>query len=220
MYDAGHFPILKAGLILVAVCVALSGCVARAAAAEEFDPVTVVLGGSLTHDSNLFRLPGFVDPQAVLGKPTKSDTIKVVYAGLRIDKPYGQQRFQLDVTDTLYRYDNFSFLDFGALEYRGAWLWHLTPRVSGTLSAEHKEALVPFADYRVFQRNVRTTDSRVFNLDGWIFGGWHLLLGASQSELKNERAFLAEGNYRSAGAEAGIKYVALSGNSLAVTQRR
>lgn len=84
MYDGGHFRILKAGLIFVAVCVALPGCAARAAAAEEYDPVTVVLGSSIIYDSNLFRLPGFVDPQAVLGKPTKSDTIKVVYAGLRV----------------------------------------------------------------------------------------------------------------------------------------
>jgi exopolysaccharide biosynthesis operon protein EpsL len=204
---------------MAAACVAAAGIHARPAAADEYDALNVVLGGSLVHDANLFRLPASVDPQLAVGKPTRAETIKVAYAGLRIDKPYAQQRFQLDVTQTAYRYGNFGFLDFDALEYRGAWLWRLTPRVSGTLSAEHKESLVPFMDFRVFQRNTRASDNHVFSLDGWLSGGWHLLLGASQYEQKNSQLFVAEADYRASAGEAGIKYVAASGSSIALIQR-
>lgn len=184
---------------------------------DEFDVLNVVAGASLTQDSNVFRLSDSSLPPP--GYSTKSDRISVGYAGVRIDKPYGQQRFQLDATGTYTRYNTFSFLDFGAFEYRGAWLWHLTPRVSGTLSAERKQALVPFTDFRSFERNVYTTDRRNFNLDGWVSGGWHLLAGASQSESKNEVQFQAEGDSRIIAGEAGVKYVAGSGSSLAVTRR-
>ena len=122
------------------------------ALADEFDVLNVVAGASLTQDNNVFRLPDDASPAP--GFSTKSDRISVGYAGVRIDKPYGQQRFQLDATGTYTRYNTFSFLDFGAFDYRGAWLWHLTPRVSGTLSAERKQALVPFTDFQSFERNV------------------------------------------------------------------
>jgi len=98
-------------------------------------PVMALIGSSITWDSNVFHLPDSVDPQAQLGRPAKSDRISATYAGLRVDKPYAQQRFLLELTGTAYRYDNFSFLDFNALQYQGSWQWHFTPRVSGTLAA-------------------------------------------------------------------------------------
>ena len=94
-----------------------------------------------------------------------------------------------------------------------------SPRWSGTLSAERKKNLIPFDDNRSFQRNVRTTDDYRFTLDGWMFGGWHLLLGAVQYEQENEQTFLAEDSFRARGGEAGIKYVAASGSSISVIRR-
>ena len=208
--------IVRRGLVPASAFALAAAFLARPAVADQYDALNVVLGTSLTHDANVFRLPDDAPPPT--GFSTKSDLISVAYAGVRIDKPYGQQRFQLDATGTYTRYNTFSFLDFGAFEYRGAWLWHLTPRVSGTLSAERKQALIPFTDFRSFERNVNTTDRRNFNLDGWVSGGWHLLAGASQSETKSEVQFQAEDSRMIAG-EAGVKYVAGSGSSVAVTRR-
>ena len=180
-------------------------------AADEYDALNVVVGGSVTHDSNPFRLADSVNPQ--------SDTIKSGYVGLRVDKPYAQQRFQVDVTETATRYDRFSHLDFDALSYRGAWLWHLSPRVSGTLSADRTESLVPFEESRGTQRDLRISQNRVFNLDAWIFGGWHGLLGVSQSKQTSERTFQSVPDFRSVSEEAGVKYIAQS-NSWASLIRR
>ncbi|MCW5603557.1 MAG: putative exosortase B-associated extracellular polysaccharide biosynthesis transporter EpsL [Burkholderiales bacterium] len=190
------------------------------AAAAEGDVVDVVVGGSVTHDSNLFRLPGFVDPNAVLGRSTKSDTITSTHLGLRVDKPYAQQRFQLDLTGTMHRYDNFSHLDYNAFDYRGAWLWHLTPRLSGSLGAARTQTLVPFEDFVVLsqQRNVRDNENQHFNVDWSAGGGWHLLGGVSRYRQSSEAPFLAEADFSLLDYEAGVRHEFASGNAVTFIQ--
>ncbi len=201
----------------------LAGTLAQSAAAQPVESLAlklaVVLGGSVMWDANLFRLPGSANPLLAVGKPNKDDRITTNYVGLRLDKSLAQQRFQLDVTKTTTRYNSFTFLDFDALDYRGAWLWHLTPRVSGTLSAEHRQALVPFVDFRGFQRNISNTGRRSFSLDGWLVGGWHVLLGAFDGETKYTQVFLPQTSSRSYGADVGVRYVAASGSSVTATRR-
>ncbi|MEQ1935539.1 MAG: XrtB/PEP-CTERM-associated polysaccharide biosynthesis outer membrane protein EpsL, partial [Fimbriimonadaceae bacterium] len=188
--------------------------------ADRFDVLNVAAGGSVTHDANQFRLAETVDPNVALGKPRKSDSVKVGYLGLRFDKPYAQQRLQIDVTETLTRYENFTHLNFDAFDYRGAWLWSLTPQLSGSLSAERKQALVGSADYRGFERNVRDSTTRLFSLDWSVAGGWSLIARASRIEQLSEVPFLAEADFRSSGPEAGIKYLATSGSSITLTRRQ
>lgn len=197
--------------LLLAVCILVSGFSARPAGADEYDTLNFVLGGTVASDSNLFRRPDSLGPQ--------SEIISTGYVGLRVDKPYAQQRFQLSATETTARYEKFSYLNFDATSYRGAWLWHLTPRVSGTLSAERTEALAPFDETLGAQRNVRTSDNRIFNLDALIFGGWHMLLGASWLKQASEQAFQFQPDFRSVRKELGIRYVARSGSSVTATGR-
>ena len=204
----------------VAVCAFSAATLVQPAWADEYDTVNVVVSTSLTHDSNVFRLSDSADPQTALGRSTKSDTISVSSVTLRVDKSLSLQRFQLDISETIYRYKNFSFLDFEALEYRGTWLWHLTPRISGTLGADRSKSLVPFGDIRTAQQNLRVVDRQYFTLDAQVTGGWHTLLGASHIEQKDSRVALSsEPSYEATSGEAGIKYVAAPGTSLALIQR-
>lgn len=212
--------VLKRNFFLTAAWICAAGCPGVYAAEENSDVFRAVAGGGVVHDSNLFRLPDFVNPQTALGKSTKSDTITNAYVGLRVDKPYALQRFQLDLTGTTYHYENFSHLNHDALDYRGAWLWHLTPRLSGTLSAEHKETLVPFEDFVILSqlRNVRDNDYRDFNADWWASGGWHLLGGVSQYKQRSEVPFLAEADFSMVDRQGGVRYESSAGNSLAFIQ--
>jgi exopolysaccharide biosynthesis operon protein EpsL len=178
------------------------------------DVLNFVVGGSVAHDSNLFRVSGqAVSPQ--------SDNIGTASIGLRLDKPYAQQRLQLDASVTAYRYDRFSYLDFNALDYRAAWLWHLTPRVSGSLWANRTEMPTRFEDQVGFQRNVRTTESYGLNVDGLIMGGWHAVAGLAHSSSEGENtAVQNEPTYRQDSAEAGVKYLFKSGSNGTVLWRR
>ena len=201
-----------------AVC-AMAAALAQPVAAQD-RPISLRLSTSILWDANVFRLPDSApDPQLARGIPGKSDRITTTTLGLRIDKAYAQQRFQLDASQTATRYANFTFLERDAFQYDGAWLWSLTPRISGKLSADHSESLIPFTDLTTPVPNFRATDKRSFNLDGWMFGGWHLLAGAVNTDVKTTQVFLAQPSFNSNSAEVGLKYLAGSGNSIAATTR-
>jgi exopolysaccharide biosynthesis operon protein EpsL len=211
------------------VCILIAGFLARPAYAQYDAPRDapsagiiapleearrITLGASVSHDSNFFRDPGLV-------RAAESEIITTGYLGLRIDKPYAQQRFFLDATATAYRYDKFSDLNFNGLDYRAAWYWHLTPRLSGALSADRTQTPTQFQDTLGRQSNVATTESYVFNLDGWLFGGWHVLLGASQSNRTSEQSIRSNlPDYHELRGEFGVRYLFQSGSSIDALRRR
>lgn len=167
-------------------------------------------GGSLTTDSNIFRTPD-----------ARAERIAAAFVGVRLDQPYMQQHFFVDATQTAVRHDNFPHLDFDPLQYRAAWSWHLTPRVSGQLGAERGESLVSYADFRdPSQRNVRTAENRFLSADAWLFSGWHLLGRLRREEVDYSVPFPQEGSYRGAGVEGGVRYDTRAGNSLTAGVRR
>jgi exopolysaccharide biosynthesis operon protein EpsL len=212
---------IRRRLVLTAVCILIVGSIVRPAFSQEDarrvileDARRVILGASVSHDSNLFRVPG------LLGNP-QSETITSGYVGLRIDKPYAQQRFFLDATATAYRYHKFSYLNFNALDYRAAWYWHLTPRVTGTLSADRTQAPTQFQDTFGQQSNVTTSENHIFSMDGWLFGGWHVLLGGSQSKYTSEQSALqTQPPFREFRSEFGVRYLFQSGSEIAASRRR
>ena len=145
-----HRPSVRAWLVISCACVAGSFLpLANAQYGPPRDALTgttgapleegprIAVGASVAHDSNFFRDPGIV-------RSPQSETITTGYAGLLIDKPYAQQRFFLSATATAYRYDKNSYLDFEGFDYRAAWYWHLTPRVSGILSADRTQTPTQF----------------------------------------------------------------------------
>jgi exopolysaccharide biosynthesis operon protein EpsL len=199
----------SSGAWVIAILAIAAVIPAQNAFADAQDPLNVVVGGRVTHDSNVFRVSN--NPQ--------SDVISSANVGLRLDKPYAQQRFQAEVTQNVTRYAEFSYLDFDGLDYRAAWLWHLSPRLSGTLSATHTESLIQFENTIGAQRDVRNADNRVFALDWSAFGGWHLLLGASQSKQASEVTVQPFPDFRSITGEGGIMYEVPSGSSVALIHR-
>ncbi|MDP1673152.1 MAG: putative exosortase B-associated extracellular polysaccharide biosynthesis transporter EpsL [Burkholderiales bacterium] len=178
------------------------------------DAIDVVVGTDISHDSNLFRQPSSAQ--------RTSDTITASFIGLRLDKQYSLQRFQFDITQSALRYARTSYLNFNALDYRGAWIWQIGSRVSGTIGADRRESLVPFEDVRNPgnpTRNIRVGENRFFNLDARAFADWHLLLGVSESSQTSERAIEIQPDFDATSREAGIRYAPPSGNSIAVVQR-
>lgn len=190
-----------------------------AALANPDDPFTIVAGVSTTHDSNLFRLPAGMSVP-VPGKTSRSDTITAAFAGVRLDKPYSLQRLQFDFTGTRYTFQNFDYLNFTGYDYRAAWLWSLTPNLTGSFSADRREALVNYADFvNPTVRNVQVVENRRAAADWRVSGGWHLLGAASEMKLRNSTAFLAVGDFMQDSLEGGVQYVAPSDSALALVQR-
>jgi exopolysaccharide biosynthesis operon protein EpsL len=197
--------IVRRGKLALA-CGLWSGAFAGAVLADEFDTLNVQAGSTYLHDSNLFRLPAGSDPNVVLRAPTSSDSISVNSLGVTLNKPYSLQRFELGASFVDYRYKNFTFLNFTAFNYNGAWRWSLTPRLRGNATATRSETLNTFADFRSFIRNVRTETNNRFDAEYEIDGVWRVIGGVGENEVKNEQIFLAQQNYRIQSGEAGVKY--------------
>lgn len=204
---------LKSHSIVIQALVTVS--LSAPAWADEQDALNFSAGAAVMFDDNLFRLPD----------SEKSDRILTTNAGIKIDKPYALQRFQVDANLVDNRYDSYSYLDYTAFNYRAAWLWQLTPNIKGTISADQKQVLNSFADFLGFNnqltrtRNIQTNENRIFDVDALIGGGWHLLGGVSELRSRNSVTFDAVGDFIQAGANIGIKYVAPSENSIALVQR-
>jgi exopolysaccharide biosynthesis operon protein EpsL len=192
---------------LVWTACALSG--ALPACAPAADVVTWVAGAAVINDSNVFRLPASAD--------IRDDTVHVVYGGVRIDKPYGLQKFQFDLTATAFRHVRLPQLDFNGIDYRAEWLWKATPRVSGHVGTDRKQSLVSFADSQVLQRNVRNTDTRSFGFDWAMRGGLHVVSDWSHKQQKTETAVATQPDFELVSTSPGLKYEASSGNTLSGT---
>ena len=183
-----------------------------------FNPFRVVLDSNLQFDSNVFRLSSSIDPVPRIGQSTLSDRIIISSATLRFDKSYGLQRIEGNVGVVDNRYNNFSFLDFTALNYGGAWHWKVTPKLHGNLTGNHNEALNNFANMTGFanstNKNLRISD--VVRLDGVyeLDGSWRIVGGLIHNSFKNDRLFLQDTGQKIQSAEGGIRYELPSGSSL------
>lgn len=173
--------------------------------ADEKDTLNFVAGVSRQHDNNLFRE----------ASSERSDNITNTYAGIRIDKQYSLQRFKFDYTHTQYQYQENDYLDFGANDYKAAWLWSVTPYLTGTLSAERKQQLNDFKDFQNSSvQNIRTTENQRFEADFSPHGNWHLLGGLSRSEQTNSQTFNEESDFQMTSLDTGVKYVYRSGTAM------
>lgn len=193
--------------------------------ADEQDTLNFSVGAGVTFEDNLFRLPDSANTFQSLGKSQKSDRIITTNAGIKIDKPYSLQRFQVDLNLIDNNYDTYNYLDYTAFNYRAAWLWQLTPNVKGTLSADQQQVLNSFSEFRDFnnqlnrRRSIQTNENRIFDVDALVGGGWHLLGGISELRSRNSVTFDATGDFIQTGANIGVKYVAPSENSITLLQR-
>ncbi|MFT3850639.1 MAG: hypothetical protein QM739_18780 [Propionivibrio sp.] len=92
---------------------------------DDGDALDLIAGYSVRYESNLFRLADDADTQAALGQSSRSDLVGIATAGIRVNKPYSLQRFELEAFLVDYRYRDFDYLDFTARNYAGAWRWQL-----------------------------------------------------------------------------------------------
>lgn len=211
-------------IIRAAACAFAAAFLALPAEAQQtqwlLGPLRVRLEQAVTWDANVFRVrDGAPDPQLARGITGKSDRFTATTFGLDFDKAYSLQNFHFDVNETAFRYDKFESNNRDSLNYRGAWLWQLTPRITGTVSTDHAESVVAFSDTVNNRLNKTSIDNRVFSVDGWLFGGWHLVAGITQTDRKNSTVFLAQPSYQQTTELWGLRYEWPSLSSLALTSR-
>lgn len=194
----------------------------QATSSADSDPLAFVFGAGVRSEDNLFRLSSGNQNNLPSGA-SSSDRIASASAGIRFNRAYSLQQIQLDVTATRYQYEKNKGLDFTGVDYRGAWLWQLSRYVTGTLTADRTQRSADYAYYSagsLGSRNKQTSENRGFTIDGELDARWHLVGGIHQNKLRNDLVFNPVGNYRLNSAEAGVRYVTPSENSVIVVGRR
>jgi exopolysaccharide biosynthesis operon protein EpsL len=195
-----------------AALAALLAALPCAALADEFDTVNFNAGYTRLTDDNVFRLSGAADPNRVIGSPSKSDTIQVMSAGVRINKPYSLQRFELGLNLVDYKYSRFNFLSFTARNYDAAWRWSLTPKLTGNATMTRRQTLTSFADFSGFVRNMRTDENTRLDAQYHIDGTLRALGSVYEYKGTNSQLFVADFDNKVTNVELGIGNAFTSGS--------
>ena len=184
--------------------------------ADELDTLQFRVGQSVQYDSNVFRLPDSTNTQALLGTAERSDVIGVTTLGIKLNKAYGLQRFELEATADDYNYRRFSNLDFTAANYAAAWRWSFTPALRGNLTTDRREYVDTTADVQnMGLLNRRTARATVLDAEYELGAAWRLLGGVFQRSSESSQPFSFEADSTIRGGEAGVRYVTGSANSIA-----
>lgn len=194
--------------------------------ADQQDTFNVVAKSSYTHDSNLFKLPSGLQPPGAGSE--RSDNIFVNSLGFTVNKQYSLQAFRINFDHVVTKYDNAKFLDFSANNYKAAWLWAITPDLTGILSTERRVSLVPFRDARsgllgsnsIARQNIRTIDMQNFSVDYSPHDKWHLIGGFSKLDVTNSQTFLPETSFKQDSIEGGVKYEFRSKSYISLISRK
>ncbi len=187
--------------------------------ADQFDTVNYIGSVGVNFDDNVFRLPPSLDPQVVLGKPSKSDFTNIVSFGLNIDKKYSNQGLVFNLTGTKLQYRNFSNLDHTSSSYKGAWNWQISSRFKGGLNFTRAQTLNNPADTKLYTRNLNTADNA--NLNGnWMLGSrLFMTFGVTDGKVTNSTNSINNFGSHSSINEWGVKYEPVEGKSIQLISR-
>ena len=138
---------------------------------------------------------------------------------MRLDKPYSLQRFQLNATESRTRYDDLPNLDSDSRNYRAAWLWALTPHLTGALSEDRAQSQIPFSLIGGTQTQPEYEQESQFQFRR--MGGRRVALDC---RLRDDRLDDHPGDFvhaclQQSSRRSRVRYVARSGNSITFLQR-
>ncbi|HZX32180.1 MAG TPA: XrtB/PEP-CTERM-associated polysaccharide biosynthesis outer membrane protein EpsL [Rhodocyclaceae bacterium] len=181
--------------------------------ADEADVFNLRASVNALRDDNLFRQSGSQKP--------RSETITTTVAGVDVHKRVSLQEFigQVNWVDT--RYATNDYLNAGALQYNGRWLWALESHLKGELSADRASAQNSFADFQgLRERNLRTVENQRFSAEYAFHPSWAVIGGVNHIAMSNDKPLLAETDFEATGASLGIKHTPSSGNWLSFQTRQ
>lgn len=182
------------------------------------DKLEIFAQENITYDSNVFRLPAASDPCVSIGSCAKDDTVFTTSLGAVLDVPYSLQRFQGAFTWYDARYRRFEDLDHQGHIARAAWLWSVTPRITGELSYADEKGLASFANIQGRRPDMVTQRMALASAAWMVVPSWRLHAAANWAEARHTGG-LRVNDIELEALEAGISYVTAQENRLGVAVR-
>jgi len=171
------------------------------------------------HDSNVLRLPNITGSQAIGAGSSLSDTWQKIAAGFALDEKFSEQRLLADVDVAKWDFDRLEQLDHYDKNADVIWKWHTAENFDGNLGATYQEALAPYIDFHLLERNLRTQESE-FADGSWLFDPrWRVRAGYTSFHVIYDLASQKPEDRTEERAELGFDYIALSGSNVGVQLR-
>jgi exopolysaccharide biosynthesis operon protein EpsL len=198
----------------------LAACVAAAFPAHALweDKVEVFAAENVTYDSNVFRLSKNIDAGGVIGDPKRSDDIFTTSLGFTLDVPYSLQRWQASYTWYDANYRHFNDLDHRGYTGRAAWLWSISPELTGDLTYQQARGLASFANIQGRRPDLVTAKMAEASAAWMMTASWRLhgTVTGTETEHTGVRAI---NDLEARSAETGLSYVNAQENRIGVAVR-
>jgi exopolysaccharide biosynthesis operon protein EpsL len=195
------------------------------AAALFSDRVEVFAAENITYDSNVFRLSKSLNAEDALGTDHKDDWLSTTQLGFTADVPYSLQRFQLAYAWLHNRYQRFDQLDYNGHAGRAAWLWSITPELTGNLVYTDTETLANFANLGpicglcVNTKDLLRTKQGFVNAVWFPVSRWRLTAGGASVEQTHSDPVQRINDIETVTGVVGASYVTPQDDRLGVEGR-
>lgn len=183
--------------------------------AGDGDALHPFVGVGYTYDDNLLRLPDGVSFDG-----QRSDAMRSAIAGILFQHQYSLQDIYAHLKVNKVSFDHFKQLDYDGKDALARWKWAVGPHIEGTLEGEYQQTLAPYTDFHSNERNLRD-EHRVFFEAMWRFhSAWRVRSAFTQDKFDYELPSQQFNNRTEKLAEAGIDYLARSGNYAGLVVRK
>ncbi|MEZ0232253.1 MAG: XrtB/PEP-CTERM-associated polysaccharide biosynthesis outer membrane protein EpsL [Methylophilaceae bacterium] len=195
------------------------GANTRFAFADEGDFFRPYVGLTQGYDSNLRRFNKKDSALAATGSKETSDTFLIKKVGIILDKEISLQKFYVDISGDQTSYNRNSGLDNDGKKAIARWNWHIGSHLEGNLERYHKEAMVPFADFRGLGLNVQTEDRKSFDTIWRFHPSWQMRGAISEYESQYSSVSQRTANLDETAQELGIDYLSPSSSTIGLQLR-
>lgn len=185
------------------------------------DRLQLYASENIAYDSNVFRTSLKLDPQLSIGASGRGDTLATTAVGFSLDVPVSLQRFQLGYRWFTSRYNTFTDLDHDGHSLNAAWLWAVTPWLTGDVGYQETRNLASFADIQG-RRPDLVTDRMAYANAAWLMTpSWRLHGAVTGVRTEHEDPLRAPANdVENVAVEAGVSYISRQENRIGVAVRR
>ena len=182
------------------------------------DTVQGYVSSSITHDDNLLRLSGDVNPMTVSGQPSAADTIKQGTAGVKVDWKQSRQEVLLDASVIDARFTRFTILNYRATNIQSRWNWQLGNELSGDIGYNRNTSLSSFDQVQSLTKNLSTQQNEFFDTAWQVIPSFRLNGSVTHSNYNVPSNSTYGNNYMA--YTAGAYFTPRSGNEIGIKGSR
>ncbi|TQK04487.1 exopolysaccharide biosynthesis operon protein EpsL [Herbaspirillum sp. SJZ130] len=181
--------------------------------------VTPYVQYSILYDDNLLRLRNESAALSAVGTTQMSDYARTAVGGIKIDKSISRQRIMLDASLNRTDFDYFRQFDNSGKDLKADWGWTAGNYLSGDVGYVYSEALTPFQNFRVFEKNMRTQKTSYATAAWRMHPDWTLRTQFTRFSLDYDLASQLSNTLEQNSAELGLDYTARSGSVAGIQLR-